>query len=150
MRTQRKRIFTLAGVLFPCIGLGAMGASPNQISHQSAAPAVTAPAAPASSSQPENVIACRALEAHTSEQPPVTVVVFHQRDKQDQARLAVLLKENSNGPAEIQGNDGKWHSVTVARLKSCFGRGLLLLPAGAEQPKQGQDFLLRFPVKNQR
>jgi len=33
----------------------------------------------------QNIIASKALEAETSSQPGVTIVLFHQRDKKDQA-----------------------------------------------------------------
>jgi hypothetical protein len=89
-------------------------------------------------------VACRALEVHASAQPAVIAVVFHQRDKPDQARLASALRQHSGEGVEIQTGDGKWVSATVVRLKSCFGRGLLLLPADAPPIKDGATFLLRF------
>ena len=50
----------------------------------------------------QSTVACRVLEAHASEQPAVTVVVFHQRDKQDQASpfvaaSAALWREGRRG-----------------------------------------------------
>jgi len=89
-------------------------------------------------------IACRALEVHASANPAVTVVLFHQQDKNDQARLASLLRAHSGERAEIEIGDGKWNGATVFRLKSCFGRGLLLLPPDAPTMKDGSTFLLRF------
>jgi hypothetical protein len=141
----------LLGAVFCLAALTAFGASSNRASRQSSAQAAAEPStpkAPPSSAQPNNVVACRALESHTSTEPPVTVVVFHQRDRQDQARFAALLKKIPEGHADLQAPGGKWHAVAVARLKSCFGRGLLFLPAGPEAPrlKQGDTFLLRFPA----
>jgi len=52
-------------------------------------------------------IACRALEVHASANPAAIVVVFHQRDKEDQARLASALRQHSGESVEIQTNDGK-------------------------------------------
>jgi hypothetical protein len=68
---------------------------------------------------------CRTLETHVSAQPAVMIVVFNQRDRDDHQRLSDLLKQNDGGAIELRTSDGKWHKGTVARLKSCFGRGLL-------------------------
>jgi hypothetical protein len=92
-----------------------------------------------------NVISCRVLEAHTSEEPAVTVAVFHQSQTADRERLASFLKANSDGAVEYWTGSGQWKSARVARLKSCFGRGLLLAPAGDEALKQGATFSLRLP-----
>jgi hypothetical protein len=89
-------------------------------------------------------VACRVLEVHTSERPAVTVAVFHQRDKQDQPRLSALLQKNSGASAMVQIGDGSWQHATVVRLKSCFGRGLLILPPGEPALKDGETFLLKF------
>jgi len=88
-------------------------------------------------------VACRVLEAHSSANPAVTAVVFHQQKKEDQERLAELLRGHSGEGAEVQIGSGEPIGGTVFRLKSCFGRGLLLLPPGA-QLKDGSTFLLRF------
>jgi len=93
------------------------------------------------------VVACRVLEAHASERPAVTAVIFHQRDKQDGARLGELLTKNSGASVELQIGAGAWQPATVARLKSCFGRGLLLVPREAQAPKDGEAFLLKFPAR---
>ena len=96
--------------------------------------------------QPEaTALECRVLEAHASEHPAVTVAVFHQRDKQDQTRLASLLRQHSEVSVQFQTADGVWQNATVIRLKSCFGRGLLLMPTGTAQLKDGDEFLLKFP-----
>jgi hypothetical protein len=77
----------------------------------------------------------------------VTVVVFHQRDKADSERLGALLRRSSDGPAEYQRSEADgWHAATVARLKSCFGRGLLILPSGSAQLVPGATVLVRFPA----
>jgi len=93
-------------------------------------------------------IACRALEVHASANPSVTVVVFHQQDKNDQERLASLLRAHSGDRMEIDTGDGRWNGATVFRLKSCFGRGLLLLPPDAPMMNDGATFLLRFQPEN--
>ncbi|MGB0035867.1 MAG: hypothetical protein WBP79_10380 [Candidatus Acidiferrales bacterium] len=90
-------------------------------------------------------LTCRVLESHASAQPAATIIIFHQRDKQDQAQLSQLLQNNSGSTVEVQMGGTVWQSATVLRLKSCFGRGLLLLPPGAPAPKDGDTFLLRLP-----
>jgi len=89
------------------------------------------------------IVACHVLEAHASAHPAVIAIIFHQRDKQDQARLASLLQHLAGESVELQTGDGKWANATVVRLKSCFGRGLLLLPADAPPMKDGGEFLLK-------
>jgi hypothetical protein len=98
--------------------------------------------------QNPRVVTCTVLEAHASSEPAVRVVLFHQRDRADASRLQSLLRRVSEGAAvEFQSGDAsEWRTAAVARLKSCFGRGLLILPAGAAGPPEGGTFLLRFPV----
>ena len=91
-----------------------------------------------------NVIACKALEAHTSAQPGVTVVLFHQRDKKDQPRFASLLKQADGSTIEIRIGRGAWQSVSVARLRMCFGRGLLVFPSGQIKLRDKDEFQARF------
>jgi len=91
-----------------------------------------------------DTIECRILEAHTSATPPVLLVIFHQRDKKDQPHLAELLKEKTGSKAEVQVSDSPWTNATVFRLKSNFGRGLLVLPAGSLEMKSGGTFRIRF------
>jgi hypothetical protein len=97
--------------------------------------------------QNPRVVACRVMEAHTSREPAVTVVLFHQRERADAERLSALLVRASDKAVEFQAVDGgEWHPAHVARLKYCFGRGLLILPVGAAPLADGATFLLRFPV----
>ncbi len=99
-----------------------------------------------SSPLPENVVACRVLEAHTSQQLRLTLVVFHHRDEKERGRLGTLLRERSGATVEFQAADGAWHSATVLRLKSCFGRGLLLFPVGTAQLADRDELVLKFPA----
>jgi hypothetical protein len=91
-------------------------------------------------------IACRALEVHTDDELKVTVVVFHQRDQAQRSRLATLLREHSGEMVEVQTGDGAWRRARLVRLKSCFGRGLLLVPAPAPFSEHAE-FVLRMPGK---
>ena len=93
------------------------------------------------------VVACRVMEAHTSRDPAVSLVLFHQRDRGDAARLQVLLRRASDRAVEIQtGDSEEWKTAQVVRLKYCFGRGLLILPNGAASLAEGATFQLRIPV----
>lgn len=109
--------------------------APRSLSHT--APPTTANA---------ETIACRALEMHTDDELNVTAVVFHQRDQAQRSQLAALLREHSGEMVEVQAGDGTWRQARMVRLKSCFGRGLLLLQAKAPLTDRS-DFLLRLPVK---
>jgi len=60
--------------------------------------------------------------------------------------LSALLRQHSGVIVEVQISGGGWQSATVVRLKSCFGRGLLVLPPDAPMPKDGDTFFLRFPA----
>jgi hypothetical protein len=93
--------------------------------------------------QPDT-ISCRVLESHTSEHPAVIAIVFHQSNRDDQQRLGTLLEGLPDERVEMQTGSDAWIGVTVARLKSCFGRGLLLLPADVPAPKDGSTFVLKF------
>jgi len=110
--------------------------------------AILCPAVPGAVRQSESVntsaIACRVLEAHASVAPAATAVIFHQQNNVDQERLGSLLRAHSGEGAEIQIGNGNWTTVTVFRLKSCFGRGLLLLPASGPPINDGSTFLMRF------
>lgn len=86
------------------------------------------------------------MEVHTDAANRTTVIVFHQRDDATRAALAELLRAHSGVTAEIQVGDAHaWQRATVFRLKSCFGRGLLLVPSGGAQLNEGGEFNLRVP-----
>jgi hypothetical protein len=114
--------------------LAGMGASSEAGAQQQAA----RPATP-------NLVACRILEVHANKDPGVVLVIFHQRDKQDQPRFAALLKQNTGGTIQIRPSGAQWQSVAVIRLKSCFGRGMLILPAGTASLKERSDVMVKFP-----
>ena len=103
-------------------------------------------AAPQSATVNSGTTACRALEAHTDDELKVTVIVFHQRDEAQRSHLAALLREHSGAMVEVQAGDGTWRRARMVRLKSCFGRGLLMLPAPAPFSDR-TEFLLRVPSK---
>lgn len=102
-------------------------------------------AQPSVPGSPNTLVACRVLEAHTDTTLGVTVVVFHQRDDADRSRVGTLLRAHDGAAIEFQTSDGASHAATVMRLKSCFGRGLLLFRAGAASVAEKDEFLLHEP-----
>lgn len=106
-----------------------------------------APAAHPNVAADPSVVECRVLEAHASAAPAALVVIFHQQQKQDQPRLAALIKENSGSEVELQSGSDTWSKVTVFRLRTCFGRGMIVLPPGTSALKDGDTFKVRFPKK---
>jgi len=105
--------------------------------HQSASPGATP--------EPEAGMICSALEVKTAERVGAALVVFHQANKSDGPRLGELLRQNDGVSVEFQTSDGHAHTGTVFRLGTCFGRGLLVFPAGSAQVSRGEQFRLKFP-----
>ena len=95
----------------------------------------------------ERVLTCRVMEAHTDAALRMIVVVFHQRDRQDQAALGNLLRQHSGDVLEINTPTGDWKKVTIWRLRSCFGRGMFVAPSAVISLKDGEEFALRFPSR---
>ncbi len=95
------------------------------------------------SQSPPVSIACRALEVHTDPDLKTVVVVFRARDEAQRSELAVLVRNHSGDMVEIQGTAGKWQSARMFRLRTCFGRGLLLMPTPSPIT-EGAQFLLRI------
>lgn len=107
-------------------------------------PLAVAHSAPTPAAAP--AIPCRALEVHTDAKLGVTIVVFHQRDDGDRDRVGALLRSHDGEAIEFRTGDGASHSATLMRLKSCFGRGLLLIGAGAPRVAEKDEFLLTEPA----
>ncbi|MGH9325422.1 MAG: hypothetical protein ACRD2B_01835 [Terriglobia bacterium] len=109
---------------------------------------IAASAAMRAQSIPSNAsdaITCRALEVKVSRKFGIRLVVFHYRDAADRSRLGKLLREHDGSSVEFRVGDEQWHPATVLRLKTCFGRGLLLFPLSSPPVTEGESFLLRFP-----
>jgi hypothetical protein len=95
--------------------------------------------------KPESAtISCKALEVHASDQPPVMAVLFNQAESSDHDRLSDLLKQYSGKTVHFKAGSADWHAATVIRMKDCFGRGLLLIPAGTAELKEKEEFSVRF------
>jgi hypothetical protein len=95
----------------------------------------------------KETINCRAMEVFQSKQLGTTAVIFHQRDKADGPRLGALLLAHSGEDVEFETSDGRRHSATVGRVKSCFGRGLLLFRSKEAKLAAKDDFVLQFAAK---
>jgi hypothetical protein len=109
--------------------------------------AVLAPTDGAPAKSPLNAVACRVMESFPDQRLGVSAVLFHQRDKPDGPVLGEFLLAHSGQVAEIETADGRSHRVTVFRVKSCFGRGLLLLPNAVKlAPKD--EFVLKLATGN--
>jgi hypothetical protein len=92
-------------------------------------------------------IACRAMEAEVSARFGVRVVIFHYRDAADRNRLGQLLRKYDGTTVRFETQGGSWRPATVLRLKTCFGRGLLIFAASEQALAQGDDFLIEFPPR---
>lgn len=90
-------------------------------------------------------LACRAVEIKTDEQMGVALVVFHQANKSDAARLGELLRANDGASVKFETSDGRSHKATLFRLGTCFGRGLLVFRTGDARLTPKEQFWLRFP-----
>ncbi len=90
-------------------------------------------------------IVCRALEVKTAEKLGVTLVLFHQASKTDGPRLGELLRANDGASVLFETSDGHDHPATLFRMGMCFGRGLLVFPAGSARLTPHEQFWLRFP-----
>jgi hypothetical protein len=90
------------------------------------------------------VVECRVLEAHTSAAPAALVVIFHQQEKKDQPRLAALIKANSGSDADIQIGGAAWIKARIFRLRTCFGRGMVIMSPEEAALKDGDTFRIRF------
>jgi hypothetical protein len=91
--------------------------------------AYSAPAQGPSASSEKEPIACTVMEAFQDGRLGVLAVIFHQRDKADGVRLGTLLSAHSGEAMELEKSDGQRIRATVFRVKSAFGRGLVLIPA---------------------
>ena len=93
-------------------------------------------------------ITCSVMEAFEEGRLGVRAIVFHQRDKADGPRLGSLLLTHSGEEMELEASGGRHYRATVFRVKSCFGRGLVLLPTANLKLGEKDEFTLRLPGKN--
>jgi hypothetical protein len=87
---------------------------------------------------------CSTMEVMVAEWPGASVVIFHQRDKADGRKLSELLKKYAGQEVQFETGDGKQHRATVARMKTCFGRGVLIFVSDEANLGVKEEFILRF------
>ena len=90
-------------------------------------------------------IICSVIEAFEEGRLGVRAIVFHQRDKADGPRLGSLLLAHSGTEMELETAGGRRYRATVFRVKSCFGRGLVLVPTTKLKLGEHDEFTLRLP-----
>lgn len=88
------------------------------------------------------------MEVFVAEEAGATAVLFHQRDRADGPVVGEFILVHRGERVEFETADGKRHRATLFRVKSCFGRGLLLFSSGEAKLAEHDDFVLRFPEKN--
>jgi len=92
-------------------------------------------------------IICSVMEAFEEGKLGVRAIVFHQRDKADGPRLGALLLAQTGHEMVLEAGGRRYHA-TVFRVKSCFGRGLALLPTSKLKLGENDEFTLRLPGEN--
>lgn len=103
-----------------------------------------APATLAQNDLGPKTVECRVMEVFVAEHIGAAAI-FHQRDKVDGPRLGELLLTHSGQEVEFETRDSRRHRATIFRVKSCFGRGLLLFAPGEAKLAEKDDFVLRLP-----
>lgn len=93
-----------------------------------------------------SVVHCRVMEVAASAQFHVRLVIFHYRDAADRARLGELLRQYDGEAVQFQSGDGAWQNATVLRLKTCFGRGLLVFSTSVPPLAAKEEIVVRFPA----
>lgn len=96
----------------------------------------------------DSAISCRIMESFEDSRLGVRAIIFHQRDRAEGPRLGSLLLARSGKEMDLQTSDGQHYRVTVFRVKSAFGRGLALLPAGKLKLGAHDEFTLCLPAEN--
>jgi hypothetical protein len=93
-------------------------------------------------------IKCIVMEAFEEGKLGVRAVVFHQRDKADGPRLGAVLLAHSGEEMELETTGGQRYRATVFRIKSAFGRGLVLVPTSKLKLGARDEFTLRLSGRN--
>ena len=92
---------------------------------------------------PPNSIACKVMEAKTA--VGVTAAVVHQASSAERERVGAWIREHDGAPVEFRTSDGPWRPASIFRLRTCFGRGLLMFAAKEAHIEQGVTVELRLP-----
>lgn len=92
-------------------------------------------------------IICRVIEVFEEGKLGVRVIIFHQRDKAEGPRLGSFLLSHSGEEVELDTDGSHRCRVTVFRVKSCFGRGLAIVPTGELKLSEHDEFILCLPAE---
>jgi hypothetical protein len=93
-------------------------------------------------------IICSVMEVFEEGKLGVRAIIFHQRDKADGPRLGSFLLTHSGHEMELEMAGGRRFRATVFRVKSCFGRGLVLVPTSKLKIGEHDEFTLHLPGEN--
>jgi hypothetical protein len=108
-------------------------------------PSTAAPAQAAATDAGNRPIICSVMESFEEQKLGIRAIVFHQRDKIDGPRLGDLLLKHSGEEMELEASGGRRYRATVFRVKSCFGRGLAVIPIVRLKLDENDEFTLRLP-----
>lgn len=108
-------------------------------------PSIAARAQVASTNGENRPIICSVMESFEEQKLGAQAVVFHQRDKVDGPRLGDLLLKHSGQEMELEASGGRRYRATIFRVKSCFGRGLAIIPTNRLKLQENDEFSLRLP-----
>src|SRR5579884_1812015 len=86
-----------------------------------------------------SVIACRVMEFG------ISIAIFHYRDAAERDQLGTFLRRYDGTTVEFQAKNSAWQRATLLRLKTCFGRGLLIFPVSEAHLARGDELMLRVP-----
>lgn len=100
------------------------------------------------SNQQDSSVLCSAMEVFTDQRLSVRAIVFHQANKTDGPRLGSLLADHTGEAMELRTAEGQRCRATVFRVKSAFGRGLMLLPLSAPALAAHDQFRLSLITRN--
>ncbi len=89
-------------------------------------------------------IICTVMESFEEGKLGVLAIVFHQRDKADGPRLGSFLLAHSGEEVDWETARGQHYRATVFRVRSCFGRGLVLVPTNKLKLREHDEFTLRL------
>ena len=93
-------------------------------------------------------IICSVMEAFDEGKLGVRAIIFHQRDKADGPAWEPCFWRTRAKRWSWRRLAGQHYRATVFRVKSAFGRGLVLVPTSQLKLGAHDEFTLRLPGKN--
>jgi len=89
------------------------------------------------------------IETKTASALGVGLVIFHHAESTSREQVGAFLEEHDGASVEFETVSGEWQPATVFRLKSCFGRGLLVFAETRARMARSQTFLIRAGARQQ-